>query len=248
MSSTLNEDLSAIRQTSLDKKAKRATRRESDDVESIVKEPSNLTTRLSYKNPPQPPALSVRRMSNHASPNLDYHGCEPGEHVGDIRTKPISATALGDTKTPGAPDALEALPNMPNSGPRDLSQQELEQDLLRLVPRKPAEGISLDLSDATFDDVSNLLHQAGKLEWSLRPRTFTVLWIIDAVELINDFVHAEAWDIALPYAFNSLPRCLSPSQRHHFLERQDAVLTKAAKIEEGSESAHASFGARDPED
>ncbi|KAL8733073.1 MAG: hypothetical protein Q9181_003711 [Wetmoreana brouardii] len=128
------------------------------------------------------------------------------------------------------------------SGPRDLSDVELEQDMQRLLPREQIVDATTDLSDATFDSVSNLLQQAGREEWALRPRTFTVLWIINAPELTDEFVRDEVWDIALPFAFNTLPKCLSPSQRHRFVEKQDVVLTKAAKIEGGSDSAHASFG------
>lgn len=119
---------------------------------------------------------------------------------------------------------------------------ELEQHMQKLLPLDSSSEKPLELPDAIFNDVSNLLCQAGREEWSLRPRTFVVLWIIHAPELIEQFVQAEAWDIALPYASKSLPSRFSASQRHNFLQNQAAVLTKAAKIEEGSESAHANFG------
>lgn len=142
----------------------------------------------------------------------------------------------------GMPQEQQALPRLVDAEARNLTDQELEQDMQKVLPRVQGVDKPMDLSDATFDSVSNLLRQAGREEWSLRPRTFVVLWIINAPELIEEFIRAEAWDIALPYAFNSLPKGFSASQRRQFLEKQEAVLTKAAKIEEGSESAHASFG------
>ena len=159
----------------------------------------------------------------------------------DRSKAPQEQTSSAVSKETSAQMANTPIP-APRCSTRNLTNHELEQDMQRLLPHDRHVEKTIELTDAIFDSVSNLLSQAGREEWSMRPRTFVVLWIICVPELMEDFVRAEAWDIALPYAFNSLPESFSASQRHQFLKTQEAVLTKAAKIEEGSESAHASFG------
>ena len=127
-------------------------------------------------------------------------------------------------------------------GPRNLTASELELAMQTLFPTENGENEAQELSDTSFDDIANLLRQAGREEWSLRPHTYAVLRMINIVQLLDDFVKAEFWDIELPYSYNTLPHGLSASQRHKFLEKQDLVLTKAAKIEGGKASSHASFG------
>ena len=67
--------------------------------------------------------------------------------------------------------------------------------------------------------------------------------MIGEVQLMVDFVNADLWDISLPYTHNTLPQGFSASQRHKFLAKQDLVSSKAANIEGGSGSSHATFSA-----
>ena len=127
-------------------------------------------------------------------------------------------------------------------GPRNLTASELEQAMQTIFPFGNGENEPEEFSDTSFDAIANLLRQAGREEWSLRPRTYAVLRMINIVQLLDEFIKAEFWDIELPYSYSTLPHGLSASQRHNFLEKQDLVLTKAAKIEGGISSSHASFG------
>ena len=99
----------------------------------------------------------------------------------------------------------------------------------------------LNLSDADFDRITEILCQAKREEWGLRPRTYVLLRMINAIDLMDDFVQSQCWDIALPYTRENLPQRLSPEQRDHFLQKQVHVLTKAARLEGGSKSRHANF-------
>ena len=99
----------------------------------------------------------------------------------------------------------------------------------------------LELSDADFGRITLLLRQANLEEQSLRPRTYALLRIINATNLIDDFVKRKCFDIALPYSNGNLPRSLSPEQRRQFLKKQTAVMTKAANIEGGLQGKHANF-------
>lgn len=125
---------------------------------------------------------------------------------------------------------------------RVLSEAELTNALDTVLQPHNETTQTSNLTDTAFDDVTRLLHHAGKEEWSLRPRTFVILKMINLVELMRNFIQDELFDIALPYSFNSLPQSFTPAQRHQFLGKQDLVLTRAAKIEGGPGSAHAHFG------
>lgn len=121
-----------------------------------------------------------------------------------------------------------------------LTAAELEDSMKDILPTGEAnQGNAIELSDSSFDDITNLLFQAGHEEWGRRPRTYAVLRMINAVQLMDEFVNGDCWDIALPYAFNSLPHKLSPAQRTGFLGKQALVSTKAIQLEGGP---HAIFG------
>ncbi|OQV08548.1 Ankyrin repeat-containing protein isoform 1 [Cladophialophora immunda] len=97
------------------------------------------------------------------------------------------------------------------------------------------------LPDAVFDRVSEVLRQADQEEWSLRPRTFAVLWMMKATCFVKEFVELNCFDIALPYTKTNLPGSLTDNQRELFLKYQKCVLTKAVKLEGGLASTHANF-------
>lgn len=113
-------------------------------------------------------------------------------------------------------------------------------DLERIMNLKRDKG-ETHLADTDFDRITQLLVQDNKVEWSLRPRTYAVLNMIDAIELMHIFVELDCWDIALPYTEHNLPKELSEETRGRFLMTQSVVLTKAASIEGGLNLTHANF-------
>lgn len=101
----------------------------------------------------------------------------------------------------------------------------------------------LELDDKIFDDITNELRAAGQEDWSQRPRTYKVLSMMSQTVLMDEFVKADLWDIALPYRRNLLPTSLTTDQKDTFLAKQHAVLSKEAKnIEGGPKTPHANFG------
>ena len=122
----------------------------------------------------------------------------------------------------------------------NLSQAQLELEMQKILPVKSGDQ-DVNLSDADFDQITSILGQAKREEWSFRPRTYAVLRMIDAIDLLDDFVRLNCWDIALPYTKENLPQSLSTEQRDCFLRKQASVLTKAARIEGGLTSKHANF-------
>lgn len=95
-------------------------------------------------------------------------------------------------------------------------------------------------AESDFDQVSELLSQIGKEDWSYRPRTYAVLRIIDRIDLFDNFIIEGLKDIAFPYSANQLPQAFNGhSIRSRFLEKQNLVLTKALDLEiEGGRHRH----------
>jgi serine/threonine protein kinase len=85
--------------------------------------------------------------------------------------------------------------------------------------------------DDVFDKVAKYLVQAGKQQWSLRPRTYIVLRLINRLDSMPAFILDGLFDIAFPYTYNRLPASLSPGTRNAFLEQQSVVLSKAGDLE-----------------
>ncbi|KAK5687602.1 hypothetical protein LTS10_001742 [Elasticomyces elasticus] len=96
------------------------------------------------------------------------------------------------------------------------------------------------LRDAEFNKIASICDFFGKCEWSLRPRTFVVLYMIGHEELIEDFVREDLYDICLPYNATNLPGSLTGEARALFLDYQENVLTgQGAKLERsGHEHQH----------
>ena len=137
--------------------------------------------------------------------------------------------------------AFEGVGNTANSTARvSLSQAQLELEMQKIIPVKSSDQ-HVNLSDADFDRITSILCQAEREEWGFRPRTYAILRMIDAIDLLDDFVQLNCWDIALPYTKENLPPSLSTEQRDCFLAKQGSVLTKAVRIEGGLTSKHANF-------
>ncbi|ERF69460.1 hypothetical protein EPUS_07275 [Endocarpon pusillum Z07020] len=131
----------------------------------------------------------------------------------------------------------ETTANPPNQSDLPHVQSELEME--KILPLKDGDQ-EVHLLDTDFDRISSLLCQANREEWSFRPRTYAVLRMINAVDLMDDFMQLNCLDIALPYSGSNLPRSLSPERRYRFRRMQGSVLTKAARIE-GRSTTHANF-------
>ncbi|KAI9675505.1 MAG: Ankyrin repeat domain-containing protein 44 [Trizodia sp. TS-e1964] len=86
-------------------------------------------------------------------------------------------------------------------------------------------------SDSDFDDISRLLAQLGMEQWSVRPRTYAVLRLIDRTDLLDTFVQDGRKDIAFPYKPSQLPTLFSPVEIENFLRAQHLVLSNTSGLE-----------------
>ncbi|KAF2763459.1 kinase-like protein [Pseudovirgaria hyperparasitica] len=97
------------------------------------------------------------------------------------------------------------------------------------------------LDEAFFDKIRSLLLSAGKLEWSKRPRSYTVLRLIDRVDAMKRLILEGCLDLHFPYSDSAVPEPLRASSvRFKFLDAQRLVLTKAASMET-EKGRHAHF-------
>ncbi|KAI9764123.1 MAG: hypothetical protein M1840_008683 [Geoglossum simile] len=95
-----------------------------------------------------------------------------------------------------------------------------------------AEANQSRFADSDFDKMRRLLAQVGKPpQWCDRPRTYTVLRMIDRIDLFDTFISDGLKDIAFPYANSRLPHSLSPTAKAKLLQAQNLVLTKASDLE-----------------
>ncbi|KAF4954259.1 hypothetical protein FSARC_12196 [Fusarium sarcochroum] len=80
------------------------------------------------------------------------------------------------------------------------------------------------LKPAIFVNISELLNDYGKHEWSLRPRIFSILWMMGIPEMIDTFIAEKISDNYIPFARGNLPDAIEgASNRKKFLKLQDLV-------------------------
>ncbi|KAM0558101.1 hypothetical protein ACHAPJ_005268 [Fusarium lateritium] len=108
---------------------------------------------------------------------------------------------------------------------RFISEEELRRCLGKWL--KQSDNPALDqpvLTPAIFVNISELLVDYGKEEWSHRPRIFSVLWMMGIPEMMDTFVAEKISDNYIPFATGNLPDAIEgASNRKKFLKLQDLV-------------------------
>jgi hypothetical protein len=122
------------------------------------------------------------------------------------------------------------------------SEEQLERSLeklCRLPTAQPGQSPQPVPDDRVRRVVSLLLmldNRHGRQDWSRwsdRPRTFIILWNIDAVHFMDEFVQKKYTDFYLPYDRRTLPGFLpGESLRSQFLVVQNQLLTSAKALED----------------
>lgn len=108
--------------------------------------------------------------------------------------------------------------------------------------RNSPDGTRLTISDEQFEEISELLHEIGKLEWAKRPRIYAVLRMMELQKEIDAFITLGHNDNSLPFRNKrSLPPELQPYDRSStFLDLQKYVLNAACDLEKGDQGKHIS--------
>src|SRR5579862_4254754 len=111
-----------------------------------------------------------------------------------------------------------------NATESSISPDEFERAMAALFPPPIQDGKPTTMrkfKDPEFQRISRLLELFGKLEWSLRPRTYALLRMINEVDAISSFVAEGLYDISIPYSEKRLPDALKgPTVRSKFLKLQ----------------------------
>lgn len=128
--------------------------------------------------------------------------------------------------------------------PTVLTPDEVEQAMRAYFPPVSAAAAPENrkrLTAKDFEHIGKLLERLGQREWSLRPRTYAVLRLINCTEAMNIFVTLGLYDIAFPYSERTLPEAIkSHTVRSNFLQAQSLVTTKATTLE-SSDGGHRHF-------
>jgi serine/threonine protein kinase len=96
----------------------------------------------------------------------------------------------------------------------------------------PSQATRKAFTETDIRQISDGLRRMGKDSWSRVPRLYTILRMVNQVQVIDSFVAQGVSDIWFPFSLKTLPEILrAPSSRFEFLEAQDLVLTKAFDLE-----------------
>jgi hypothetical protein len=103
------------------------------------------------------------------------------------------------------------------------------------VEATPARSVAQPFSESDLTGISDALSHTGKLSWSRIPRVYSVLRMINQLQLIDSFVTEGINDLSFPFTIHTLPTAIKePSIRALFIKAQNAVLTKGLDIEKDS--------------
>lgn len=143
-----------------------------------------------------------------------------------------------------APKSLEPTPE-PSTGQapsiigRSVTPRTAQQGLASLFTT-PLDS-SHRYTDIEIIQIATYLKNTGQPDWGLVPRLYTVLRLIDGLDLLDVFVQQGITDIWFPFGQTTLPRVLSPSIKANFLKYQEVVLSKSLLFEKSPERRHAAF-------
>lgn len=112
----------------------------------------------------------------------------------------------------------------------------LEASLLqRWFPESPPGSSTVAqpkrFSETDLRGISDVLQRVGRGTWSRIPRIFTVLRLLDRLDVIDLFLAQAISDVYFPFTHQTLPQSLNPSAAHEFLQVQRVVLSSALDLE-----------------
>ncbi|KAF9768065.1 hypothetical protein IL306_014684 [Fusarium sp. DS 682] len=203
---------------------------------SLLREIGSITVWFEKNVHAEPPACSQKRR------RLDQILAQlPPEEPEDDKSE---ATLKPDKGSKQEPDDTEA-------ATEDTSSDEAMQsrNASPRIETQSLEGIFFSdnatnrepFTDFQFERISAFLRVGDKLEWSKTPRLYTVLRLIDQLEVIDAFINQNVTDIWFPFSHETLPSSISPSVQARFLDAQSVVLSKGFNLEKGGDRQHAHF-------
>lgn len=141
----------------------------------------------------------------------------------------VELIAIREAPSPSRESTPSTIGNSRPESPRPETPRGLDE----LFPESGWDGKSR-YTDAEFEWLVSYLRNTGHESWTRAPRMYTVLRLIDRVDLVDAFLQREITDIWFPFSENTLPRLLKQPHRAQFLRTQEAVFSKALELERGS--------------
>lgn len=106
------------------------------------------------------------------------------------------------------------------------------------------DGRASAFTDEDLAQVSFLLQNSNDASYSRTPRLYTVLRIIDRLELLDKFLASNITDLSFPFDAKSFPSSIgTPGSKiqTEFLQHQSTVLTNTLHLEKGERGGHLYF-------
>ncbi|PMD22734.1 kinase-like protein, partial [Hyaloscypha hepaticicola] len=86
-----------------------------------------------------------------------------------------------------------------------------------------------------------MLQNSNHASYSRTPRLYSVLRIINHLELLDEFLASNITDISFPFDAKSFPSSISSKIQAEFLHHQSTVLTNTLHLEKGERGGHLYF-------
>ena len=103
------------------------------------------------------------------------------------------------------------------------------------------DGRSSVFTDADLAQISSLLENSNLVSYSRTPRLYSVLRIINHLELLDEFLASNITDVCFPFNATSFPCAVSSKIQTEFLQQQSTVLTNILHLEKGEKGGHLYF-------
>jgi heat shock protein 1/8 len=148
-------------------------------------------------------------------------------------------TSSSSTSVPGIFNMSTEKAVMRSSTPRN-SESTITELFTQTEEGRP------EYTDADFTRITTYLNNKGRPAWSRMPRIYTVLRLINQLEVLEAFIEENITDVWLPFTLKSLPTTLSPTARSQFIEHQKLVLSKSLIFETDLGRKHVHFANGEP--
>jgi heat shock protein 1/8 len=209
-------------------------RKASDHVVAELSHPStkSATENVARILPERP--LPRRYTSDNAagsSEQLPTQSDIPGSLLTALLSRDTPPWSPMDASSCISTESLDRPPDTPGSSERGITE----------LFSGPSEE-RINYSDVDFKLISTYLSNMGKSRWSLVPRLYTVLRLIDQLDMLDTFIEQDITDIWFPFTQGSLPRAMSPSARTNFEKYQSLVLSKSLRFEKDRRHDHFASG------
>jgi hypothetical protein len=101
-------------------------------------------------------------------------------------------------------------------------------------------------TDADLAQISFLLQHSNRASYSRVPRLYTVLRIINQLNVLDGLIERGVTDVSFPFDGKSFPSVISFEAQGKFLQYQHVVLTERLDLEKGEQGRHFCFGKEEP--